>query len=250
MTNTIVNTTVICSVYSQDPHKLALLRGHMENLDKQNIPIDRIYVFEQGDRPPEWLSGTHVSVSRSTTIYEAWNLAILLSQSHFIMNLNLDDRLNSDAISLMQAMMNLDAVKIVGGEWEIKFSQAECDQTSVCGNPSGLKVRDTWPPKNCGERLLLGSGLSRPGTLGPATLWRREVHHHIGAYCYEDRIGGRERVACDLWFWRALQRAYGPGSIARLPFIIGNYHSHPQFQAEFRTGIVSDNVELVREHQL
>lgn len=243
-------TTIICAIYSKDPHKLALLRGHMENLDKQSIPIDRIYVFEEGDRPPEWLNGTHVSVSRSTTIYEAWNLAILLSQSPFIMNLNLDDRLNSDAISLMQTMMSLDAVKIVAGEWEIKFTQAECDQTSVCGNPTGLRVRDSWPPENCGERLLLGSGLSRPGTLGPATLWRREVHRHIGAYPYEDHFGYRERVACDLWFWRAIERAYGPGSVARLPVLIGNYYSHPQSQAEFRSGIVSNDVEVVSENQL
>jgi hypothetical protein len=248
--NTRVSTTVICSVYSQDPHKLALLRGHMENLDKQSIPVDRIYVFEQGDQPPEWLSGTHVSVSRATTIYEAWNLAILLSKSPFIMNLNLDDRLNSDAVSLMQAMMSLDEVKIVAGEWEIKFSQAECDQTSVCGNPAGIKVRDSWPPENRGERLLLGSGLSRPGTLGPATLWRREVHDHIGAYPYQDRTGSRERKICDLWFWRAIGRAYGSGAVARLPFLIGNYHSNPAFQAEFRADADSGIVALVSEREL
>jgi hypothetical protein len=41
-------------------------------------------------------------------------------------------------------------------------------------------------------------------------------------------------VEGDRAFWAAVMLGYGKESVLRLPIIIGNYHSHPYEQAEFR----------------
>ena len=56
------DVTVISAVWSGQRDKEALLRGHMENLDRQTQPHQRIYVFDQGDTPPDWLRGMAVTV--------------------------------------------------------------------------------------------------------------------------------------------------------------------------------------------
>jgi hypothetical protein len=41
-------------------------------------------------------------------------------------------------------------------------------------------------------------------------------------------------VEGDRAFWTAVMLGYGKESVLRLPIVIGNYHSHPHQQAEFR----------------
>jgi len=41
-------------------------------------------------------------------------------------------------------------------------------------------------------------------------------------------------VEGDRAFWTAVMLGYGKESVLRLPIVIGNYHSHPNDQAEFR----------------
>ena len=86
-------STVICSVWHKDPAREQLLRGHMDNLDRQTAPVDRVYVFDGDDQPPKWLTGQVVVVRGGLTIYEAWNVALSLVRTPYVLNLNLDDRL-------------------------------------------------------------------------------------------------------------------------------------------------------------
>lgn len=122
-------TTVFCAVWHGDPHRWELLRGHSECLKRQTVPINVVYVFDGGDIPPAWLEGNAVSVREPLTIYQAWNVALSMVRTPLVMNLNLDDRLAGDAIDLMQGVLLQTGAAIVGGDWNICYSQADTDNS-------------------------------------------------------------------------------------------------------------------------
>jgi hypothetical protein len=100
-------TTVICGVWHGDPARFDLLRGHLANLARQTVPIETLYVFDGGDSVPPWLEAKTVSVKQPLTIFQAWNVALSLVQTPLVMNLNLDDRLATNAVELMETSTTL-----------------------------------------------------------------------------------------------------------------------------------------------
>ena len=55
------------------------------------------------------------------------------------------------------------------------------------------------------------------------------------------------RAVSDTAWWRLLANHFGK-KVVRLPTIIGNYHSHPAEQAEFRSlAIGDDELRLIEE---
>ena len=72
------------------------------NLDRQTVQIERIYVFDNNDMPPPDIRGTVVVVSEKISLYQAWNTALAMVKTPYVMNLNLDDRLAPDAIAVME----------------------------------------------------------------------------------------------------------------------------------------------------
>lgn len=235
-------TSVICAVWNQDRERHALLRGHMANLAAQTLPVQPIYVFDGGDPPPEWLAGTLIVAPQPLTIYQAWNVALQVARSEYVMNLNLDDRLAPDAVELLESSARANKLALVGGDWAIRYSQPATDEV-VAAYPAGrLAYEPAWPPR-VGAELRLGSGSGERGTLGPATLWRRDLHqrtplpHQFGS-------GQPIRVVGDMVWWNLVCSRLGERHL-RLPLVIGNYHSHPAEQAEFRAG--DEHAQLGRE---
>lgn len=236
-------TTVICAVYKKDPNRYDLLKGHMENLDLQTTSVNRVYVFEDSDQPPEWLTGECIVLSRPCTIYEAWNLALSVVRTPYVMNLNLDDRLNTDAVERMQEALAAEAdKKIVCGDWLVSFTQESTDQVSRCADSAPIPSIPTWPPEKSGLVNKLPAASRAGGTLGPATMWRSELIIDFPRYPYRTTTGTMLPVEGDRAFWTAVTLGYGKDSVLRLPIVIGNYHSHPNEQAEFRGK--SDPTEL------
>jgi len=228
-------TTVISAVYKKDPKRFDLLKGHMANLDRQTAAVRRVYVFEDNDRPPEWLTGECIVLSRPCTIYEAWNLALSMVRTPYVMNLNLDDRLNKDAVATMQEGLGNDpSKKIVCGDWLVHFTQDETDRVSICSDSVSIPAVGTWPPNRGGLVTKLPVASRTGGTLGPATMWRSELIIDFPRYPYRTTAGTMLPVEGDRAFWTAVMLGYGKESVLRLPIVIGNYHSHPNDQAEFR----------------
>ena len=222
-------STVICAVWHQDPLRHALLAGHARNLDGQSAEVARIYVFDNGDPPPAGLKGTALVSKEPLTIYEAWNLALAQVTTPYVANLNLDDRLAPDAIARLEGVLDAGA-DLAGGDWEICFSQAATDEVKPCRPSETLPLRQGWPPQSlAGQRL---GSTSPQRTLGPACLWRMAVHEDLPRYPWRFDDGGKVRVIGDWLFWRALGK-HGK-KLVHLPYLIGNYHSHPSEQAEFR----------------
>jgi hypothetical protein len=227
-------TTVICAVYSRDPDRAALVRQHAANLRAQTVAVNAIYVFEAGDTPPDNLGFDTIVASRALTIYEAWNVALSMCNTHFVMNLNLDDRLHANAVETLEAEIQKRQVDLVGGDWRICYSQAETDDVrDACYSIEELPFVPQWPPES-GAATRLGSGTGERPTYGPATLWRLTAHVRFPRYPYRAADGYRIRTIGDGVWW-GLLRQRGNDNLVRIAQVIGNYHSHPQTQAEFRS---------------
>jgi FkbM family methyltransferase len=226
------HTSVFCAVWHKDPNRAELLRGHSENLARQTVPVEPIYVFDGGDEPPPWLEARTVSVREPLSIYQAWNVALSLVATPLAMNLNLDDRLAPDAVAFLENSMLQTGAITAGGEWRVCYSQAQTDEVVPCYAAELLPYVPEWPPKR-GTLTRLGSGTRERGTFGPASIWRMEAHIGNPRFPWRLRDGSLLEVAADLAWWNTLI-ANPNFKTLRLPIVIGNYHSHPQDQAEFR----------------
>jgi hypothetical protein len=236
----LATTTVICAVWHGDSERWERLRGHEANLDRQSVPIERIYVFDGEDEPPAWLSGRKIAVRERLTIYQAWNVALSLVATPFVMNLNLDDRLAPDAIATLYAALAREPSALAGGDWRICFTQADTDAVESCYPADRLPWVDEWPPP-AGTSTRLGSGTGSRGTYGPAVLWRMDAHVGIPRYPWRLADGSLLRIAGDAAWWSLLQDRLHK-KLLRVPAIIGHYHSHPATQAEFRGDVDETDV--------
>jgi FkbM family methyltransferase len=232
-TKRLPQTSVICAVWHKDPQRGELLQGHAANLVRQTVPVQPIYVFDGADNPPYWLEGQAVSVREALTIYQAWNVGLSLVGTPFVMNLNLDDRLSRNAVELMEnALRNDSEALIVGGDWNICYSQRETDEIDLSYSADHLPFVSDWPLLR-GTKTRLGSGTGERGTYGPATMWRTEAHLQAPHYPWQLSDGTLLRTAADVAWWHIITNHLKKKAV-RLPMVIGNYYSHPLDQAEFR----------------
>lgn len=228
----LARTSVICAVWHGDANRHRLLEGHAENLAKQTVPVEPVYIFDGRDEPPAGLPGRKVVVHENMSIYQAWNVGLAMVGTAFVMNLNLDDRLAIDAVEHLENTLIRENAALVGGDWKICYSQQETDDVSRCFPANQLPFETRWPPPP-GTPTRLGSGTGDRGTLGPATLWRMDTH--IGAPRYPWRFpdGTIVKVIGDMCWWTLVTQLLKKKAV-RLSDVIGNYHSHPGEQAEFR----------------
>lgn len=240
----VAKTTVICAAWHGDERRAELLRGHAASLDRQSRPVERVYVFDAGDAPPEGLAGKVLTSREPLSIYEAWNLALSVVRTPYVMNLNLDDRLAGDAVEKLESTLERENATLVGGDWRICYDQASTDATEPCAEASSLPFVPDWPPR-AGTVTRLGSGTGERNTLGPATLWRADAHRLFPRYPHRFGDGAPIRTIGDAVWWLLLTEV-GKKRITRLAAVIGNYHSHPAEQAEFRGSIADEEKHLTR----
>lgn len=237
MSDSDVKVTVFCAVWHQDPDRHALLEGHAKTLDRQSSSVERIYIFDNGDEPPADLAGTTYVSPTPVTIYQAWALALAQARTPYVMNLNLDDRLCTDAVEHMEAALEGGA-DLVGGDWKVCYSQEDTDDTNCVYPADDVPFEPPWPPA-AGSNTRVGSGTGSRGTYGPATLWRRDLHERVGSYPWQFGDGTLIKIIGDAVWWQMIANA--PGTVTRkLPLILGHYHSHPASQAEFRADMASE----------
>jgi len=227
----VTEVTVFCAVWHQDPRRHDLLKAHRENLRRQSRAVEVIYVFDNGDAPPEGLEAQTITASNPLTIYQAWNLALAGVKTPLVMNLNLDDRLAPDAVEKLSDHLKADDATLAGGDWRICYSQEDTDAVGPCQAAAEIVFSLACPPAIESPRRL-GSGTGERLTFGPATLWRMSTHVKIARYPWRLRDGTLIRSVADGAFWSIL--AHTGARLSRLPLVIGNYHFHPQDQAEYR----------------
>jgi hypothetical protein len=223
--------TVFCAVWHGDEARAQLIRAHRDNLRRQTVPVEVIYVFDNGDIAPAELDAETITASASLTIYQAWNLALAAVKTPLVMNLNLDDRLAPDAVEKLAAYLDASGAALTGGDWRICYSQDETDAVTPCLPAIEVPFSLTCPPAVETPRRL-GSGTGERLTFGPATLWRMSVHNQVPRYPWRLSDGGLICSVADGAFWTILSHL--GLKLSRLPMVIGNYHFHPETQAEYR----------------
>jgi hypothetical protein len=159
-------------------------------------------------------------------------VGLSLVETPFVMNLNLDDRLAPDAVQQLEAALTRNGAALVGGDWKICYSQEETDAVEPCYPTDRLPFVTGWPPSS-GTRTRLGSGTGERGTFGPATLWRMDAHVGAPRYPWRFPDGTVIKVIGDVAWWSVIANHLKRG-LTRVPLVIGNYHSRPGSQAEFR----------------
>jgi hypothetical protein len=165
------------------------------------------------------------------TIYQAWNVGLSLVSTPLVINLNLDDRLAPNAIELLENALLREGANAIGADWKICYSQEETDQMSESYPVDRLPFIPEWPPQK-GTVTRLGSGTGQRGTFGPAVMWRMDTHMGCPRYPWRFGEGTEIRSVGDTAWWWVINRLQK--KIVRLPMVVGNYHSHPAEQAEFR----------------
>ena len=224
-------TTVICAVWHKDPKRHQLLRGHQSNLNAQSVPVERIYVFDGGDASPADLAGRAFRSDAPLTIYQAWNLALAKVATPYVMNLNLDDRLCTDAVARLAGLIEAKGAGLTGGDWRNCFDRETTDAVGPCLPLDSYPISKHHPARPADGPSRLGCGSARR-TFGPACLWRMSLHEKISRYPMTAGDGTPIRTVGDSIWWHLL-RTNGV-EMVRLNLIVGHYHSHPAEQAEFR----------------
>ena len=207
------------------------MRAHRENLRRQSVPVEVVYVFDGGDASPAGLDAQTLTASRPLTIYQAWNLALAAVQTPLVMNLNLDDRLAPDAVEKLAAHLKAEGAMLAGGDWRICHSQDETEAVTPCVAAHELGFAMDCPPV-LSPNHRLGSGTGESLTFGPAVLWQMAVHATVPRYPWRLDDDTPIRSVADGLFWAILGRL--GMKMARLPMVIGNYHFHPNEQAQYR----------------
>ncbi len=223
-------TTVFCAVWHKQPDKEELLRSHWANLKAQNVPVEACYIFDNGDEAPEWLDATWHSFSEPLTIYEAWAAGVALARTPYVMNLNMDDRLATDAVRQMTAIAQATKSALVGCEWKVVFDRKHLTETFSSEDLWDSTFAPDWPPLPT-PNLRLGSGTGERGSLGPATLWDINL---LGKW-YPTHFNNGEPIKSigDMIFVQVL--LLNKAKMTRVPLILGRYYSDVNTQAEFRT---------------
>ncbi len=232
--------TVFCAVWHRQKNKLELLQSHYANLRRQSVGVRIIYIFDNGDTPPDWLDADCYVFSGPLSIYEAWSAAVAFNTSFYVMNLNLDDRLANNAVELLVGAACATSARLVGGEWLVCFDNGHLDEAFKAPLLVATEFEPAWPPQPH-SRMRLGSGTGERGTFGPATLWHADT---IGKYYpsyFND--GSTIKSIGDALFWGLFQSRQLP--TARLPLIIGKYYSSPSDQAEFRS---NEDMQNANQH--
>jgi hypothetical protein len=199
------------------------------------VPINVVYVLDNNDTSPEFVAphSEIVTVNKPIGIYQAWNVALSMVETPYVMNLNLDDRLAPDAIETMERDLEKHDVALIGGDWKICYTQQETDKVKPCYSIEEIPfIPSHWPP-TAGLPTRLGSGSGHRNTFGPATMWRLDNHISLPRYPWRFVDGEKVKIMGDAIWWNLIlthlkRKAY------KMPTIIGNYHSHPLTQAEFR----------------
>lgn len=237
--------TIFCAIYSEDPFRHSLIKDHFHNVMSLGPKVTPLYIFENNDSPDPDVFPYSIVVDKALTIYQSWALACELANTKYVMNLNLDDRLYRNSISVLLSEFNKPNVAIVGGDWLVRFGSKPSSDASTRDSRS---IRTTtfapaWPPVRSGQPLRLGSGTGERGTLGPATVWKKSLLNQI---FYPNKFGNGQLIRSigDSAWWRLISQME-LGDRARVPLIVGEYLSNPGAQAEFR---VTDEQKVLREH--
>jgi hypothetical protein len=226
----VTDVTVFCAVWHQDGRRRELLKVHRENLRRQSLPVQVLYVFDGGDTLPEDLDAEIIAANKPLTNYQALNLALAAVRTPLVMNLNLDDRLAPDAVEKLVGHLRVCDAVLTCGDWRIYYSQEETDLVGQCYAATDIPFSVDCPPA-VDPPPPAWQRHGRRRTYGPATLWRTTVHAKVPRYPWRFKDETLIRSVVDGAFCSILSHL--GARLSRLSLVICKYHIHPSERAEY-----------------
>jgi len=145
------------------------------------------------------------------TIYEAWNVAIRLTNTSFLTNMNIDDLRSPDSLEIQLQFMLDRPWADVGYQDFYYMWDRDLDWTSVVN----VGALSELPPVTLLE--LAWFGVNPPHN---APVWRRELHERFGEF------DGNLRSAGDYEFW--LRVCSKGASFVKIPISTVGYYINPK----------------------
>ena len=237
--------SIITSLYKAEKY----LKGFLENIVKQTI-FDDCELFLLDANSPEnehdiikpFLSYDNIRYERledDPGIYACWNYMIENSDSKYITNANVDDKLfhNSiqkhvdilDRFSIFDVSYCLNAVSNSSSDtpestsWAVKANSEETHARLV--NSKNQKV---FPTAAFSKRNMLYTNLPHNHPV-----WRRSIHNDCGMFDTENYVSGSDY---DFWLRTSLEF---DKKFVLIPEILGIYYDNPE-------GVSTKEANLVR----
>ena len=211
--------TIITSVYKSSQH----LSGFLENITQQSM-FDKCELFLMNANSPDseiedriisnysskYKNIRYEKLEQDPGIYACWNLMIKHSNSEYITNANVDDRLMNESISKHVGVLDNDSGIDVAYCYNIRTHMPNTQPWMVTGN------EDIFPTAPFSKELILQANLPHNHPV-----WRRSLHDKFG-YFEEEKY----KSGSDWDFW--LRCTVGGSKMELIPQKLGIYYQNPE----------------------
>ena len=200
-----VKVTGLLSTY----HDTELLRGRLDNLLTQDVDLEVVVIAQKDSKEimvaANWWTYDEyiidielIETDGIPTLYNAWNMGILLAEGEYLTNINTDDRLYPGALQKM--------VDVLDNDPSIGVVYPDVDRVDeIDGEPFATY---SWAEGGF-DRLIKGC------FLGPMPMWRKSLHDEYGLFDPTYHSSG------DYEFWLRLAKA--GVKFQRIPEPLGAY---------------------------
>ncbi len=211
--------TIITSVYKSSQH----LSGFLENITQQSM-FDKCELFLMNANSPDseiedriisnysskYKNIRYEKLEQDPGIYACWNLMIKDSNSEYITNANVDDRLMNESIAKHVGVLDNDSDIDVAYCYNIRTYMPNTQPWMVTGN------EDIFPTAPFSKELMLQANLPHNHPV-----WRRSLHDKFG-YFEEEKY----KSGSDWDFW--LRCTVGGSKMELIPQKLGIYYQNPE----------------------
>lgn len=211
--------TILTSVYSASKH----LQGFLENIIEQTVFDECELFLMNGDSPESEIEESIIApytskykniryerLPKDPGIYACWNLMIKSSNSDYITNANVDDRIMPDCIGKHVSLLDNKTDIDVAYCYNIRSHMPNTQPWMVTGN------EDMFPTAPFSKELMLQANLPHNHPV-----WRRSLHDKFGFFEEEKYKSGSD------WdFW--LRCTVGGSQMELIPEKLGIYYQNPE----------------------
>jgi glycosyltransferase involved in cell wall biosynthesis len=163
---------------------------------------------------------------RSTGLYAAWNIGIKNAKGKYLINLNTDDRLKSNAIENLSSALdqNINVALVFGDSYITNKPFLFFEENRYSNRLLDL-------PQYSRKELYLRC------ICGPHPMWRRKLHKEVGYFNTNYKVSG------DYEFWLRISEKY---EMLHIKKVVGLYYKNPQGLASSKKMLEIKNHENLR----
>ena len=233
--------TILTSVYKASKH----LTGFLDNLLEQTIFDQCELLMLNGNSPEADLEDSIIQpyvdqynniryekLTQDPGIYACWNLMIKSSESDYITNANVDDRIMPDCLEKHVALLDAKPEIDVAYCLNVRSHLPNTQPWMLTGK------EEVFPTAPFNKDLMLQANLPHNHPV-----WRRSLHYTYGYFEEEKYVSGSD------WdFW--LRCTVGGSQMELIPEKLGVYYQNPEGMSTKKENMSRnlDEVRRIREY--